>query len=53
MAGIIHALWVLANPAVGSLCLQRPLTGRRGGRCWLEPDHDGDHMDVRGVRFQA
>lgn len=49
MSGILTALWRLANPVAGTLCLQRPPRGFRLGRCRLDVGHPGDaHMDARG-----
>lgn len=54
MTGILTALWRLANPVAGTLCLQRPPSGFRLGRCRLDVGHPGDaHMDACGSTWAS
>lgn len=49
MSGIMNALWRLANPVSGSLCLQRGPRGYRLGHCVLDVGHPGKtHADAKG-----
>lgn len=55
MSGIMHALWRLANPVSGTLCLDRPPSGFRGiGRCVLDVGHESEaHMDTKGNTWSS